>query len=649
MNFFQHQDRARRQTGRLILLLALAVTCLVSLTTLVLGWLWRHFGEPGTHWTSPNNLSNADLYLGVALVVVGVVVVAALYKQVQLSAGGRVVAERLGGRLISLDAKGADERRVLNVVEEMALASGTPVPPVYLLDDEAINAFAAGLTPRDAVIGITRGAIALLDRDELQGVIAHEFSHIYNGDMRLNTRLVALLHGILVLGLIGEGILRGLWDSDSGSGVRVRIGSRSNSSNDSGSGSALHLVLLAVLVGTCLWVLGSVGSFFGNLIKAAVNRQREFLADASAVQFTRNPAGIAGALKKIGGHGSLLAAAHRTEFSHLYFGDGAGSNWFGFDTHPPLKDRIRRLEPGWDGRYPKVEPRLDTPLLDRESWSAAVAGYAPAAALASLEAIGEPQEAHLEVARHTLQTLDERLLRAAHHEEGAQALVYGLLLDSDATARERQLQLLKPRLGLGPAFQLDLMDDALRALDAGQRLPLLDLAMPALKQLDARQFETLRENMALLIKADGKVKLLEWTLLRIVERNLRPGAARIGNLPLDELQDETAVLLSFLSAVDASTPLDAEHAFSQAWNGLPFSLRNRPQEGAGGLRELETALKRLARLRPLQKPQLLKAMARCIESDGRISIAEAELLRAVADILDCPMPPLLAATPTPPL
>lgn len=644
MNFFQHQDRARRQTGRLIMLLAIAVTCLVSLTTLVLGWLWRHIGEPGTHWTSPNNLSNTDLYLGVALVVVSVVVIAALYKQSQLSAGGRAVAERLGGRLISLNAQGADERRVLNVVEEMALASGTPVPPVYLLDDEAINAFAAGLTPRDAVIGITRGAIGLLDRDELQGVIAHEFSHIYNGDMRLNTRLVALLHGILVLGLIGETVLRGLWDSDSGSGARVRVGGRSNSSSaggDSGGGSALAFILMAVLAGAALWVLGSVGSFFGNLIKAAVNRQREYLADASAVQFTRNPAGIAGALKKIGGHGSLLAALHRAEFSHLYFGDGTGAHWFGFDTHPPLKQRIRRIEPSWDGRYPKIEPRLDTPLLDRAAWNAAVGGYAPAAALASVEAIGEPREEHLEVARNTLHQLDDRLHSAARNVEGAQALVYGLLMDNQPEAREQQLQLIKQHLELGPAFQLDLLDDALRKLDPGQRLPLLDLAMPALKQLDATQFETLRQNMALLIKADGKVQLLEWTLLRIVERNLRPGSVRIGNLPLADLQEEAAVLLGFLCVVDGADALHADQAFSEAWSALPFSPRQRP--AAGRLRELENALKRLAQLRPLQKPQLLKAMARCIESDGRISIAEAELLRAAADILDCPMPPLLAA------
>lgn len=645
MNFFQHQDHARRQTGRLILLLAIAVTCLVSLTTLVLGWLWRHIGEPGTHWTSPNNLSNADLYLGVALVVVSVVVVSALYKQSQLSAGGRAVAERLGGKLINLDARGADERRVLNVVEEMAIASGTPVPPVYLLEDDAINAFAAGLTPRDAVIGITRGAIGLLSRDELQGVIAHEFSHIYNGDMRLNTRLVALLHGILVLGLIGEGLLRGLWDADTPSAARIRVSGRSGSSDtssDSGSGSGFALLLLLVLSGACLWLLGSVGTYFGNLIKAAVNRQREFLADASAVQFTRNPAGIAGALKKIGGHGSLLAALHRAEFSHLYFGDGAGARLFGFDSHPPLQERIRRIEPGWDGRYPRIEPRLDTPLLGPEAWQAALAGFSASAAEQAIAAIGEPRSEHLAQARSTLDSLDPTLSNAAHSAAGAQVLIYGLLLDADAEARQQQRELLSSRLDLSLAFTLERLGDALLALAPGQRLPLLDLAIPALKQLPPAEVETLLSNMALLIKADKRVKLLEWTLLRIVERNLRPASARIGNLALAELAEESAILLGFLARLDDTPALSADQAFAEAWASLPFPSRPRPLAEAGSLRDLEAALRRLTQLRPLQKPQLLKAMARCIEFDGRISVAEAELMRAVADILDCPMPPLLA-------
>ncbi|WP_152221123.1 M48 family metallopeptidase [Pseudomonas sp. SCB32] len=638
MNFFEHQDRARRQTGRLILLLTTAVVSLVTITSLALGWLWRHLGEPTMHLTSRSSLPDPELYLSVAGVIIAVVVAGALFKQVQLSAGGKVVAESLGGRLLNLSASNADERRLLNVVEEMALASGSPVPPVYVLEDASINAFAAGLSPRDAVIGITRGAIEQLERNELQGVIAHEFSHIHHGDMLLNTRLTALLHGILLLGLIGGMLLRGLDETSSG----VRVSSRSSDDNKGGGSVAL----LAVGCGVVLYVLGYVGTFFGQLIKASVSRQREFLADASAVQFTRDPSTIAGALKKIGSNpfGALLSAPRAAEFSHMYFGDGVGSSWF--DTHPPLKERIRRVDPGWDGRYPKFEPRLDVALLNKDAWTAAVTGqpYQPSAvdvAVAAVAAVGAPTVAHLQEARGTLQRLDPRLQRAAHDVEGVQALVYGLLLDSEPGQRAGQLEQMKARLGLSLALQLDLLEEALLHLDPGQRLPLLDLAMPALKQLDAQGFLVLRENMALLIKFDGKVKLLEWTLLRIVERNLRPGSAKIGNVALAELAEPTAVLLAFLARVGETSAAQTEQAFADAWGGLPFAPR--PLPAAGQLRDLEAALKQLEQLRPLQKPQLLKAMARCVEQDGQINASEAELMRAVADILDCPMPPLLTA------
>ncbi|MCJ1879944.1 MULTISPECIES: M48 family metallopeptidase [Pseudomonas] len=635
MNFFEHQDRARKQTGRLVLLLTIAVVCLVTITSLALGWLWRHLGEPALHLTSRASLPDPELYLSVAAVIVGVVVLGALYKQVQLSAGGKVVAESLGGRLLNLSASNADERRLLNVVEEMALASGSPVPPVYVLEDGSINAFAAGLTPRDAVIGITRGAIEQLDRNELQGVIAHEFSHIHHGDMLLNTRLTALLHGMLLLGLIGGMLLRGWSETSTG----VRISSRSSSNDKNGGGS---VVLLVIGAGVVLYVLGYVGTFFGQLIKASVSRQREFLADASAVQFTRDPSTIAGALKKIGGNplGALLSAPRAAEFSHMYFGDGVGSSWF--DTHPPLKDRIRRVDPGWDGNYPKFEPRLDVALMNKQAWTSAVTGqpYQPSAVDVAVAAVGAPTIAHLQEARSTLQRLDERLQRAAHDSEGAEALVYGLLLDSDPGLRARQLEAIKQRLNLSLALQLDLLEESLLRLDPGQRLPLLDLAMPALKQLDAKAFLALRENMALLIKLDGKVKLLEWTLLRIIERNLRPGSGKIGNVALADLSEACATLLAFLARVGETSDLQTEQAFADAWSGLPFAPR--PLPGAASLRELETALKQLEHLRPLQKPQLLKALARCIEHDGRITAGEAELMRAVADILDCPMPPLLA-------
>ncbi|WP_017905943.1 M48 family metallopeptidase [Pseudomonas asplenii] len=633
MNFFEHQDRARRHTGRLVLLMALAVISLIALTSLALALIWHFYGESESR-RSVTPVLDLTLVGAVAVVVIGVVLFGSLYKRVQLNAGGKRVAESLGGRLINLDPQDFHEKRLLNVVEEMALACGAPVPSVYVLEDDSINAFAAGLNPKDAVIGVTRGAMSLLDRDELQGVIAHEFSHIYNGDMRLNMRLIALLHGILLIGLIGHWVLR----SDTGSSRR------SSSSNDNKS------ELFKVVVGLTLLILGYAGTFFGNLIKAAVSRQREFLADASAVQFTRNPDSIGGALKKIGGHaaGSQLRAANAAEFSHLYFSAGIKSAIDGlFATHPPLEERIRRIEPGWDGRYPSVK-HSDLAAEERAAPSQPSArptvatAFAEAAVAQSIAAIGDPGLAHLQDARQTLQALPATLIQAAHDTEGAQALVYGLLLDSVDVLRQQQLERLRPHLQAPLAERLEALRAPLREVPEGQRLALVDLAIPALKQLGKDQFAAVKRCMALLIRADDRVELLEWTLLRIVERNVEGLRSMPGKYRLEALADDVALLLSFLALAGQADPRRAGQAFAHGCAELVFVVPAFRAEG--DLKALEAALRRLAGLLPLQKPQLLKAMARCIGHDGQVTATEAELMRAVADILDCPMPPLLAAT-----
>jgi Zn-dependent protease with chaperone function len=347
-DFFERQDIARRNTTRLVILFALAVlTLIVSIDLLlagVLGYLGRNPDTGAINWAlaaDPQVLS---------LSIIGTLLVAgggSLFKIAQLRGGGQVVAEQLGGRLLNPDSTVPSEQQLLNVVQEMALASGAPTPPVYLMDNEAgINAFAAGFTPSDAVIGVTRGAAEAFTRDELQGVIAHEFSHILNGDMRLNIRLIGLLHGILIIGMLGYFVLR--MAAFSGVG---RSRSRENSS---------PLPMLAL--GAGLMAVGFFGMLFGNLIKAAVSRQREFLADASAVQFTRNPGGIAGALRRIGGAttGSGIESPNAPEASHMFFGL-ATSGFSGlFATHPPLAERIRRIDPSWDGALAEGEAGAST-------------------------------------------------------------------------------------------------------------------------------------------------------------------------------------------------------------------------------------------------------------------------------------------------
>ncbi|MGC5700879.1 M48 family metallopeptidase [Pseudomonas sp. NFXW11] len=333
MKFFQHQARARRHTLKLLLLMTLAVACLSALGSLGLGLLWRELNQ---EYNQPKVFS-WTVFAAVALSILLVVLLGSCYKTWRLRAGGRVIAEFLGGRLLNGAPRSPEERRLLHIVEEMALASGTAMPGVYLLPEDAINAFAAGLDPQQAVLGVTRGALVHLDRDELQGMIAHEFSHILNGDMRLNTRLLSVIHGLLVFSLAGILVLR--------QAEREHLGSDRH--------RFMWQIIYAVL-GLALLIFGSLGNLLGSLIKAAISRQREFLADASAVQFTRNPEGIGGALKKIGAHkaGSRLKAFGAAQYSHMYFHQEAKTRWGRlFATHPPLAARIQRLDPQWDGRF----------------------------------------------------------------------------------------------------------------------------------------------------------------------------------------------------------------------------------------------------------------------------------------------------------
>ncbi|KAF2394399.1 M48 family metallopeptidase [Pseudomonas frederiksbergensis] len=330
MNFFAQQRQAKHRTALLVLLMSLAVLSLITVTSLIFSLdrandgsdtlviKWQNFAMP-------------------ASIIVGVVLLGSLAKYAQLLAGGKVIAEELGGRQIDQGGRTLEEQRLLNIVEEMALASGVTVPTVYLLPDEGINAFAAGFTPKDAVIGVTQGAITLLTREELQGVIAHEFSHIYNGDMRLNMHMVAVVSGLLVLGLMGGLIL-----------LKVSQGNQRDN----------RFKIVGLFIGLILCVAGFAGSLLGSLIKAAVSRQREFLADATAVQYTRNPDSIAGALKKIGGYaqGSHINAKRAGEFSHLFFSPGTSSVMERlFATHPDLSERIRRIDAQWDGTFPMIE------------------------------------------------------------------------------------------------------------------------------------------------------------------------------------------------------------------------------------------------------------------------------------------------------
>jgi len=653
MNFFESQERAHKHTTRLIVLFGVAVIALIVMANVLILVV---FGVVNSQQMRDGQFFVAQMDWKMAATVGAgvsvVVLVGSLYKMMALSAGGKVVAESLGGQLIPRNTEEPNQRKLLNVVDEMAIASGTPALPVYLLANEpGINAFAAGFTPRDAVLGITQGAIEQLSRDQLQGVIAHEFSHIFNGDMRLNIRLMGALNGILILGILGYYLMY----SASFSGRRR--------GNDN-SGAAI----LALAVG--LMVIGFAGTFFGGLIKAAVSRQREYLADASAVQFTRNPGGIAGALKRIGAlqAGSIVRNPGAPEVSHAFFAQGVTgfTQWLS-STHPPLASRILRIDPQWDGKFdvPEPPPSVESqPPVDGTSamrgpdmvrnMATVAAGAVAADALAVMDQMGQPTQESVLLARSLLSEMPAAIRDAAREPYGARAVIYCLLLDKGAGLREQQRALLQERGDKDVyALTISLMPQV-DALELRFRLPIIDIAIPALKQLSHSQYQPFLANLAALINMDSKLDLFEWSLQKILSRHLdghfhKPLPAATRNQDLGQLTREFGFVLSVMAHAGADDQHSAQRAFDAsasnlASNGLTLLAKDQIR-----IADLDQVLGKLDRLAPAAKSRLLTACVISIWHDQRATPAEVELLRAFASVLDCPMPPgLRARPPTPP-
>ena len=647
MDFFERQDQARRNTKLLVIYFVLAVILIVAAVYLVFAILFlRDMYAPGTlTW-----LWHPKLFLGVASGTLAIILGGTLYKMSEVSSGGAAVAEMLGGRPINPITQNEDERKLLNVVEEMSIASGTPVPHVYVLQsEESINAFAAGHTTNDAAIGVTRGCMQMLNRDELQGVIGHEFSHILNGDMRLNLRLIGIIHGILCLAIIGRILLR-TGGSSSSSGSRDRKG-----------GNPLPLIGLALLV------IGWIGVFFGRLIKSAVSRQREFLADAAAVQFTRNPGGLSNALKKIGGyvHGSRLMTPHAEEASHLYFGNGMGEAWFEMlATHPPLRDRIRAIDPSFDGKFPVVlslaaQARkqaaaeagisVTTQLVNEitgQHAAAMRAQHIEADEIVSQVATVTPK--HLEYAAHFRAALPETILTALHDPQRAAAMIFGLLLSQDKKLEEQQRAAVREIFGSEAEHRTVEMHDLLSAQNPSAKLPLLMLAVSALRQLPPEDYERFDRCVRALVEADCEVDLFEYTVTKALMRHLqsqfkRPDRSVTQFYTIKPLLPDCSVLLSALAHSGHAEDGEAAKGFAAGVPHLRHGVTGLRMLQAPdcGLGPLDEALGRLAQAVPQIKKNVLDACAHTVAADGVIHANEAELLRAIADALDCPIPPFL--------
>lgn len=633
MNFFERQAAARRASVRLVLLFALAVLCIVVAVDFV---VWALIA-------SREDATPAHALAGVVfstVLVVAVIGLGSLYRIASLRNGGAAVALELGGVPVPEQTRDPQLRRLRNVVEEIAIASGVPMPAVYVLEREAgINAFAAGYAPADAVVAVTRGALDRLNRDELQGVIAHEFSHVLNGDMRLNIRLMGVLFGILLLALIGRKILE-----------HVRFDSRDKSAG------AIMVVAFAALA------VGYIGLFFGRMIKAGVSRSRELLADASAVQFTRQTVGLAGALKKIAGlreGATLERRGEAEEISHMLFGDGVGLSGL-FATHPPLTQRIQALEPSFrSDQLAQLERRWrsEPPNGLEEDVRLGLVDSGPRLPSADTRfeitppmiaaQVAHPAADDYRRADAIVGAIPEPLRALATSRDDVVPLLLALLLDAHPAVQAKQHSEIAARLGRETAvLTAALRNERLADLHPMLRLPLAALAFPVLRQRPRAQLDHALDTVHAVVNTDGRVSVFEYCLGALLETQMREAMAPSRHAPfgrrrIAQCAPQVATLLALVAQAGHDNAHDALRAYLA---GLQAAL---PQQHidyappAEGVLVLDAIWPVLDALEPAGKHRLVEAVAAAVSHDGRISVPESELLRTVCGVLHCPLPPML--------
>ncbi len=599
-SFFEHQDRAQSRTGWLVFLFLFGVVGVTSSVALL------------AIFFVPDSVPLAILF---SLLMIGIPFI---YKLLTISSSGSLVAESLGGVRIDPASRETHERKILNVVEEMAIASGMPIPPIFVLDEECINAFAAGKTPQDAVIGISRGAIESLNRDELQGVIAHEFSHIFHGDMRINMRAIAAIFGIMAIGYVGYFLLR--------STLYAPRGRRS----DGRATAAL------ALFGIGLIAIGCIGTFFGRLMQAAISRQREFLADASAVQYTRNPSGIGNALRKIGSQSSsAMRHAQASQLNHMFFSEGVRTL---FASHPPIAERVKRIESIAGGYLPDPVPLV----------TATKEGVQPPRDLAaSVDSVGSIPNASLLRIHEEISSFDDSLLTAVHDPDGAWAVVFAATLSPDSSIARPQRELVISRF---PAIGrlLERIERLVVPLNVQQRLALVDIACSTLALGSSDTYQSLRQTLADSVRIDGSVNLIEWTVVQILRMRVEvPIAARAGVVALARTDNISSVAihaqrtLGVLALLGTDDEQKADRAFQAALSivGLPTTIL--PARSACTLDSVAVDLDRLEALRPSAAGKVVRGALTCVTADGLTTDREYLLLRALSERLSIPLPPSL--------
>jgi Zn-dependent protease with chaperone function len=641
MNFYKAQDDAHRKTKILIFyyagaILATGIAMHFAMSLIRVHLLARFTKEKILFRDALSDWNGLALVVGVTYAVI---VLGSLYKRLQVSSGGSVVAQSLGGTLIAPDTRDPEERQLLNVVEEMAIASGMPVPQVWVMDaDRGINAFAAGTEPGNAVIGVTRGTIQGLNRAELQGVVAHEFSHILNGDMKMNIRLLCMLHGLLLITLIGYGLFR--------------FGLNSGNSGKKKENSGLPIAI----IGAAIIAVGTVGAFFASLIQAAISRQREYLADASAVEFTMDPSGISGALKKIGGTAlrGYVSSSNASEMEHMFFASSGIFN-YGFASHPPLEERIKIIEPSWNGEFPIASKRSfeerqemwnqnSSKPVTRNPMDILSNGIA---ASALLNDIGDSSKMKVQQGHVIISGLERSWIDACHDKYHAQLLIYGMLMADEKSVRDQERKHLQAHVGTELSDQVLFWKGQMKHAESTQKIAMLDLCIPTLRMLAREEYQEFVSLTQWLIRSDNHVDLFEFMLQKLLQRHLDSyflGEAknRVEHRSLNTLSRQLNVILSTIAGVGANSEQDLHASYKASIDLLEeYGVKGLsllpPAEC--GLAKASEALEQIGAATPLIKKQVLMICGRAVVHDGKVTNQEAELIRAVADAIGCSVPP----------
>ena len=603
MTFFERQDIARRRSRWLVALFVVAVTCIVVPMDLVAVGLWYVLGAYATGRLNP---VPGWFHLLVIGGTAGLIVAISVRKLLEvMRGGGMAIARMMDARQIVPVNATPMERRLLNVVQEMAIASGLRVPIVYVMDEHGgINAFAAGFEGSLNVIVVTRGALERLTRDELQGVVGHEFSHIVNGDMGLNTGMIGALAGLLFIGAAGAHILREMADT---------------TDNDARG------TLLGAVIGVSLFLIGYIGLFFGRVIKAMVAREREYLADAGSVQFTRNPEGLAGALDQVRRSHSTVLHLHAEDVAHLFFAEAIYlEEERVLSTHPPLDDRIGRLAPAF--RAEQYRDRRHDPLAEAQAqWPAPAQPEKPwdLTPHQSAALVGTVEQRHVDAAAALLRMLPPQARASLATRDGCRALLLALA-------------------GAGP------LASAVSSLPLPWQLPIADLALAEARTQPASWRNEVVAALEAAVNHDASVSVYRFAYLAFVRSKL---AAAAGAPPraaqsIEALRDDVVLMLSLFAhagcANAASAPEDVAKAFEAGAAEMNLAPPVAPvARDRCDARTVSAALERLRGLAPLAKARLVRGLFAAITADGVIRVVEAALLRMVGAVLDCPLPPLL--------